>query len=94
MPRSLLWLLRYVSQPSKFLLATNSKPTVHGTDHAIWRRIHLITFDVTFLQKDQDKKLIEKLTTELPGILNWALHGGRAYPKHRSSAAELRYGRN
>jgi putative DNA primase/helicase len=63
----------------KFVLATNSKPIVHGTDHAIWRRIHLIPFNVTFRLHEQDKQLITKLKTELPGILNWALNGTRAY---------------
>jgi putative DNA primase/helicase len=28
----------------KLFLATNTKPIIHGTDHAIWRRIHLIPF--------------------------------------------------
>jgi len=63
----------------KFVLATNSKPVVHGTDHAIWRRIHLIPFNVTFRPHEQDKQLIAKLTAELPGILNWALNGTLAY---------------
>jgi putative DNA primase/helicase len=63
----------------KFVLATNSKPIVHGTDHVIWRRIHLISFNVTFLPNEQDKQLTAKLTAELPGILNWALHGTHAY---------------
>src|SRR5262245_27756351 len=53
--------------PFKFVLATNSKPIVHGTDHAIWRRIHLIPFNVTFRFHEQDKQLIAKLKTELPG---------------------------
>jgi putative DNA primase/helicase len=59
----------------KFFLATNYKPIIRGTDYAIWRRIHLIPFDVTFLPNEQDKQLIEKLTAELPGILNWAVKG-------------------
>jgi phage/plasmid-associated DNA primase len=55
------------------------KPIVHGTDHAIWRRIHLIPFKVTITPEEQDKQLIEKLAAELPGILNWALEGSLKY---------------
>ena len=63
----------------KFVLATNSKPIIHGTDHAIWRRIHLIPFRVIVPPERQDKQLIEKLRLELPGILNWVLEGVGAY---------------
>ena len=59
----------------KIWLATNHKPTIEGTDHAIWRRIHLIPFTVTFEGKNEDKSLPEKLRKELPGILNWVLEG-------------------
>jgi len=56
-------------------LATNHKPIVRGTDHGIWRRIRLIPFTVTIPEDEQDKHLSEKLLSELPGILNWAVKG-------------------
>lgn len=59
----------------KIWLATNHKPAIEGTDHAIWRRIHLLPFTVTFSGESEDKTLSEKLKSELPGILNWALAG-------------------
>jgi putative DNA primase/helicase len=59
----------------KLFLATNHKPEIRGTDHAIWRRIRLIPFDVTFAPSQQDKALTEKLRAELPGILAWAVQG-------------------
>jgi putative DNA primase/helicase len=65
----------------KFVLITNHKPRIHGTDHAIWRRIRLVPFEVTIPEEKQDKGLIEKLRGELPGILNWAIEGALAYQK-------------
>ena len=59
----------------KLWLAANHKPTIKGTDHAIWRRIKLIPFDITIPDEEQDKKLIEKLKGELSGILTWAVQG-------------------
>jgi putative DNA primase/helicase len=59
----------------KVWLAANHKPEIRGTDYAIWRRIHLIPFTVTIPKEEQDKRLLQKLKAELPGILNWALQG-------------------
>jgi putative DNA primase/helicase len=39
----------------KLWLAANHKPVVRGTDHAIWRRIKLIPFTVTFVDKPKDR---------------------------------------
>lgn len=59
----------------KLFLATNHKPQIKGTDNGIWRRIRLIPFVVTIAEAEKDKDLPEKLLSELPGILNWALDG-------------------
>jgi putative DNA primase/helicase len=59
----------------KLWLATNHKPTIRGTDYAIWRRIRLIPFAVTIPEKEQDRTLPDKLKAELPGILAWAVRG-------------------
>ena len=48
---------------------------IRGTDHAIWRRLRLVPFNVTVPEYEQDKKLPEKLREELPGILAWAVRG-------------------
>jgi putative DNA primase/helicase len=63
----------------KLWIGTNHKPVIRGTDHAIWRRIRLIPFDVTIPDEQQDKNLPDKLKTELPGILRWAVDGCRAW---------------
>jgi putative DNA primase/helicase len=59
----------------KLFLAANHKPEIRGTDYAIWRRIKLIPFTVTIPESERDGKLGERLRTELPGILNWAIAG-------------------
>lgn len=63
----------YVPQ-FKVWLVTNHKPRVEGDDDAIWRRLRLIPFNVSFVGRE-DKELGFKLERELPGILNWALQG-------------------
>lgn len=59
----------------KVFLAANHKPQIRGTDHAIWRRIRLIPFEVTIPEAEQDKHLLTKLREELPGVLAWAVSG-------------------
>jgi len=59
----------------KLWLATNHRPTIKGTDDAIWRRIRLIPFKVTIPPAEQDHRMAEKLSAELPGILAWAVRG-------------------
>ena len=65
----------------KIWLAANDRPTITGTDLAIWRRIRLVPFTVVIPGPEQDKDLPAKLRGELPGILNWALHGCLAWQR-------------
>jgi putative DNA primase/helicase len=67
----------YVPQ-FKIWMAMNHKPTIYGTDRGIWRRVNLIPFTQTF-EGREDYQLANKLRAELPGILNWALDGLRAW---------------
>jgi putative DNA primase/helicase len=60
-------------------LATNHRPEVRGTDHAIWRRLRLIPFTVTIPADQQDRRLPDKLREEWPGILRWAVEGCRRW---------------
>ena len=59
----------------KIWLASNHLPAVAGTDHAIWRRILLVPFEVTFTADQQDPRLGKKLEAEAPGILTWMVQG-------------------
>lgn len=58
----------------KLWLAANHKPSVRGTDCAIWSRIKLIPFDVSFDGRE-DRGLKQELLAELPGILAWTVRG-------------------
>lgn len=59
----------------KLWLAANHKPTIKGTDEAIWRRMRLVPFEVTIPRADVDRHLKAKLLAELPGVLAWAVRG-------------------
>ncbi len=59
----------------KLWMYGNHKPIIRGTDEGIWRRIHLIPFDVWIAPEERDPQLMEKLIAELPGILRWAVQG-------------------
>ena len=59
----------------KLWMATNHKPLIRGTDTGIWRRIHLIPFEVQIPIDKVDKKLKYKLVKESEGILKWAVQG-------------------
>jgi len=60
---------------AKYWIATNHRPSVHGDDDGVWRRIRLIPWTVQIPDQDQDKRLREKLLGELPGILAWLVEG-------------------
>jgi putative DNA primase/helicase len=62
-------------------LATNHKPEVRGTDHAIWRRLKLVPFDVKIPEDEKDRELPRKLQAELPGILAWIVRGCLDYQR-------------
>lgn len=63
------------SPTHKLLFFGNHKPVVKGNDKGIWRRLHLIPFDVTIPDDKRDRNILNRLWTEAPGILNWALAG-------------------
>ncbi|HEX7273271.1 MAG TPA: phage/plasmid primase, P4 family, partial [Casimicrobiaceae bacterium] len=67
----------------KLFVAGNHKPVIRGGDDGIWRRIDMIPFEVTIPPDRRDPELAAKLRRELPGILNWALAGCRAWIKRR-----------
>ncbi len=59
----------------KIWLCTNHRPRITGTDHGIWRRIHLIPFSITIPEAEQDHQMSKKLKAELPGIFAKAVKG-------------------
>lgn len=64
------------------ILMTNHKPHAQAGDYALWNRIRLIPFLVSFVnrptkefEKQADKHLIKKLKQESSGILAWLVRG-------------------
>ena len=58
----------------------NHKPEIRGTDDAMWSRVRMIPFDVSFKGRE-DLELANKLEAELSGILNWAIQGCLAWQR-------------
>ena len=59
----------------KVFLAANHKPTIYGQDHAIWRRIRLIPFNVKIPPEKRINNFERVLLEEKEGILNWMVFG-------------------
>ena len=64
------------------LLMTNSKPRANADDYALWKRLLLIAFTISFVdnpkephERKRDKDLPEKLKSEAEGILAWLVRG-------------------
>ena len=58
----------------KLWLAANHRPVIRDFSPAMWRRIRLVPFEVSFLGRE-DPRLQEKLLSEAEGILAWAVRG-------------------
>jgi putative DNA primase/helicase len=63
-------------------LLTNHRPRIAADDDAIWERVFLVPFTVSFVdqpvaphQRPRDKKISEKLKKEASGILAWLVQG-------------------
>lgn len=73
-----------VFQPTfKVWMYGNHKPNIQGQDEGIWRRVHIIPFNVFIPKEDRNHNLRSELQAEMPGILNWALEGCLLWQKHR-----------
>ncbi|CAG1065993.1 hypothetical protein BAC1_01590 [uncultured bacterium] len=81
--RALYDKLETVFEPTHLLcLLTNHLPHAPGDDFAFWQRIHLVPFNMKFVdtpqnsyERPRDKELPEKLKAEAPGILAWLVRG-------------------
>jgi P4 family phage/plasmid primase-like protien len=87
----------------KMAMAVNHRPVVRGTDHGIWRRIHLIPFLQMFEGLSKDPGLLDYLRDhEAPGILallvrgcmEWAASGLNPPASVLAAVAEYREGQD
>ena len=58
-----------------FVMLTNHKPLVSGTDEGIWRRLRLVPFDVVVPPAERDEELPDRLALELEAVLAWLIDG-------------------
>jgi putative DNA primase/helicase len=72
----------------KVILQTNYKPQAPADDYALWQRLLLVPFTLSFVdnpqsdnQRQRDPHLQQALTGELAGILNWLLDGCLSWQK-------------
>jgi len=78
----------YVPQ-FKLILVGNHKPKIRGRDNGIWRRIHLVPFEVTIPLAECDPMLPVKLMQESSGIFSWAVQGCLEWRRHGLQAPKL-----
>jgi putative DNA primase/helicase len=72
------------------LLLTNTKPAANSADYALWQRIHLIEFGISFVEnptgpkeRPVDLTLSETLKAEGPGVLAWMVRGSLRFNQER-----------
>jgi len=58
-----------------FLMLTNHKPLISGTDEAIWARLRLVPWDVVIPVSERDLGLADKLALELDAVLGFLVTG-------------------
>jgi putative DNA primase/helicase len=58
-----------------FLMLTNHKPLITGTDEGIWRRVRLVPWDVVIPEEERDLDFGDRLVPELDHILAWLVAG-------------------
>lgn len=59
---------------TKLIFSVNELPKINDTTPGLYRRFMIVPFNKTFIS-NPDLTLEDKLTAELPGILNWAIEG-------------------
>ncbi len=79
----------------KLTIGGNHAPDIRGMDDGIWRRLMIVPFDEQIPKAERDPRIVDKMLTEGPGILNWLVAGaiawleqGLAPPSQVSSATD------
>jgi len=65
-----------------FVMLTNHKPVISGTDEAIWARLRLVPWDVVIPAEERDLGLADKLALELDGVLDFLVTGYQSWRDH------------
>jgi len=62
-----------------FVMLTNHKPVVSGTDEGIWRRLRLVPWPVVIPDAERDEDLGQRLALEADAVLAWIVGGYREW---------------
>lgn len=65
-----------------FVMLTNHKPLVAGTDEGIWRRVRLVPWPVVVPEDERDEELPARLTLEADAVLAWLVRGHYDWRSH------------
>lgn len=61
---------------AKWLILSNTPPTVADQSEGFWRRFDIVPFEVTIPESERDPLLAKKIIdSEMSGVLNWLLTG-------------------
>jgi len=78
------------------LLLTNAKPSAPASDYALWQRIFLVPFKLSFVEnprqpneRQADLNLNDKLKAEASGILSWLVRGCLAWQQEGLRPPEI-----
>jgi len=63
----------------KIILSGNHKPVIHDDSDGIWRRVHLVPWDIQIAEDEVDPDLPRKLRQEKAGIFAWMVRGALDY---------------
>lgn len=66
----------------KIILSGNHKPRIDDTSDGIWRRVHLVPFDIQIPREMVDRALPRKLRAEAEGVFAWLIEGALDYLNH------------
>src|SRR5258707_1175137 len=69
-----------------FIMLTNHKPVISGSDEGIWRRIRLVPWDVVIPPEERDEELGDRLRLEADHVLGWL--AGRYRPLRAHGVAQ------
>ena len=73
----------------KHIIATNTLPAINDHTRATYNRLLLIKFNQVIPPEERDPSLKDKLLTELPGILAWAIEGAERLIQKRGEFTEI-----
>lgn len=65
-----------------FVMLTNHKPLVVGTDEGIWRRLRLVPWPYVVPAADRDEHLGDRLTLDADAVLTWLVAGYLDWHEH------------